>query len=220
MENEKKEKYEFRGIGLNKSEKYFGQKKFDEYVRIYHIVQYSDMQLVDELVYKEILQEQLKIQIQDKKAKFDKANKLLEEKDKKEFSIPTYVMTAMNNNLEQVLILKEKLGLLNTQTGDDGFKYITQLEEKFKIWCQENQDRTFTCPHCSKQILLYMKQEYWETMKHPFFESKVLANKKLWQLYKENKITLKDVAEVLGCSEKFVNWLERKIYLKPASPSV
>jgi len=125
----------------------------------------------------------------------------------------------MNDNLEQIFILKEKLVLLNDKQGDDGFNYIQQLENKFKKWCEENQDRTFSCPHCSKMVLLYMKQDYWETMKHPFFESKVLGNKKLWTLYKENKITKADVAEVLGCSEKFVDWLESKIYLKKNSPS-
>jgi hypothetical protein len=212
-------KYEFRGIGLNKSEKYFGQKKFDDYCAVYHINQYSDMQLIEELVYKEILQENFKIQIQDKKTKFEKDQKELPEKDQKEFQNPTYITDAMDSNLEQILSLKEKLGLLNNQEGDDGFKYIQQFEDKFKKWCEENQDRTFACPHCSKMILLYMKQEYWETMKHPFFESKVLANKKLWELFKANKITKTEIAEVLGCSEKYIDWLESKIYLKKNSPS-
>ena len=220
MENNENLKYEYVGIGLSRTEFKYGKKKFDNYIQVYHINLYSDMQLVDEMVYKEILQEQLKEQIAEKKATFEKKNKILPEKDQTEFSIPTYVMTAMENNLEQILSLKEKLGLLSNKEGDDGFKYIQQLEEKMKNWCQENQDRTFTCPHCSKQILLYMKQEYWETMKHPFFESKVLANKKLWNLYKENKITLKDVSDILGCSEKYISWLEKKIYNRPESHSV
>jgi len=219
MENENPT-YEYQGIGLNKSEKYLGKKKFDEYCSIYHITQFSDLQLLEELIFREILQEQFKIQIEAKKASIAKKNKTLKEDEQKEIAIPTYVVDAMNANLEQVLSLKEKLGLLNNQEGDDGFKYIQQLEEKFKKWCTENQDRTFACPHCSKMILLYMKQEYWETMKHPFFESKVLGNKKLWQLFKEKILTKKQVAEVLGCSEKYIDWLEKKIYNRPESPSV
>ena len=112
MENEDKQKYEYRGIGLNKSEKYFGQKKFDEYCSIYHINAYSDLQLLEEVVYREILQEQFKVQIEEKKKEIEKKNKTLAEKDQKEIAVPTYVVDAMNTNLDQVLALKEKLGLL------------------------------------------------------------------------------------------------------------
>ena len=216
---DEKTKYEYKGIGLNRTEAKHGKEKFDEYCSIYHITAYSDLQLLEELIYREIMQERFKIEIEAKKASTEKKNKKLSDENKKEVSVPKYVVDAMNTNLEQVLSLKEKLGLLNAKSGDDGFKYIQQLKDKFLKWCQENQDRTFACPHCSKMILLYMKQEYWETMKHPFFESKVLANKKLWELYKQNKITKKEVAEVLGCSEKHIDWLENKIYLKPNSPS-
>lgn len=217
---EEKVKYEYKGVGLNRTEFKHGKEKFDEYCSVYHINAFSDLQLLEELIYREITQERFKIEIEEKKASTEKKNKTLKEEDKKDIAVPKYVVDAMNTNLDQVLSLKEKLGLLNNHEGDDGFKYIQQLEEKFKKWCQENQDRSFACPHCSKMVLLYMKQEYWETMKHPFFESKVLGNKKLWELYKEKILTKKQVAEVLGCSEKHIDWLEKKIYNRPESPSV
>ena len=206
-------KYEYKGIGLNRTEAKHGKEKFDEYCTVYHITAYSDLQILEELIYRELLQDKMKENNAEKKAE-EEAN------SKKDYNIPTYLIEGMNDNLEQILILKEKLSLLNNHEGDDGFKYIQQLEEKFKKWCQENQDRSFACPHCSKMILLYMNQDYWETMKHPFFESKVLANKKLWELYKQNKITLKEISTVLGCSEKYIAWLEKKIYNRPESPSV
>ena len=217
--SEEKINYDYRGVGLGRAEKEHGKKKFDEYCAIYHITAYSDLQLLEELIYREIMQERFKVQIEEKKVKTEKENKTLSEKDQKDVVIPTYMVDAMNQNLDQVLSLKEKLGLLNNQEGDDGFKYIQQLEEKFKIWCQENQDRSFACPHCSKMILLYMKQEYWETMKHPFFESKVLGNKKLIELYRIGTLTKQQVAEILGCSDKYIDWLESKIYSKSNSPS-
>ena len=218
--SEEKQKYTYQGIGLNRTEKAHGQKKFDEYCSIYHITQFSDLQLLEELIYRELLQERFKEQIEEKKSKLEKENKKLPDDKQKDVVVPTYMVDAMNQNLEQVLSLKEKLGLLNDKDGDDGFKYITQLEEKFKQWCQENQDRSFACPHCSQMVLLYMKTEYWETMKHPFFESKVLGNKKLWNIYKENKLTKQEMADVLGCSDKYIDWLEQMIYRRPDAPSV
>ena len=63
-------------------------------------------------------------------------------------------------------------------------------------------------------ILLKIRTEAWEALKHPFFKDKILANKQLWLLYKKGKITKKDVSLVLGTSEDYVDWLEEKIYKK------
>jgi hypothetical protein len=122
-------KYEYRGVGLSKYENKLGHEKFDEYCAIYHITQFSDLQLLEELVYREILQERFKEQIDSQKAKHDAKQKSVKEEDQTEFTIPTYTIEAMNENLEQVLSLKDNLGLLSNKEGDDGFKYLQQLEE-------------------------------------------------------------------------------------------
>jgi len=206
-------KYEYQGIGLGKSEKYVGKKKFDEYCAIYHITAYSDLQLLEELIFREILQEQFKIQIEDKKSATIKKNKNLKEDDQKEIAIPTYVVDAMNKNLEQVLSLKEKLGLINANTGDDAFKHFKILENKFKLWCEENQgSRTFTCEHCSKTNILYIKPDVWESQGHKFFKDRILCNEHLIKLYKEKKITSGDVSSVLGTSPAYTEWLIKKWY--------
>ena len=209
--DEEKQKYEYRGIGLNKSEKYFGQKKFDEYCSIYHINAYSDLQLLEEVVYREILQEQFKVQIEEKKKETEKKNKTLAEKDQKEIVIPSYVVDSMNKNLEQVLVLKEKLGLLANREGDDTFKYLQLLKDKFAKWMEENQaSRTLVCPHCSKIIMLKIRTEIWESQQHPFFKDKTLYNEHLINMYLANKITAEDVSKALGTSPKYTEWLVEK----------
>lgn len=209
MENSE---YKFVGDGLEDQEKRLASVRFKEYVKNYNISSFSDMQLLEELVYRETLQSRVKKVIQDKQ-------KLAEEK--KEFTFPKYLTDSLDTSNETILILKERLGILrDVKDADEGFNYIQKLKEKMKLWAKENQDRTFACPHCSKMVLLYMKPDAWETMKHPFFESKVLGNKKLWELYKQNKITKQDVADVLGCSAQFVDWLEKKIYMKKDVPAV
>jgi DNA-directed RNA polymerase subunit RPC12/RpoP len=211
---DEKARYDYKGIGLDRTEKKHGQAKFDEYCSVYHITQFSDLQLLEELIYRELLQERIKYDIENKQAK----NK----EEKKDSLVPKYMVEGMNQNLEQILALKEKLGLLANREGQEGYEYIEQLKEKFKIWKQENQDRSFACPHCSKMILLYQKPEAWELAKHPFFESKILGNKKLWELYKTKKLTKQEIAEVLGCSILYIDWLSEKIYNKSSivPPSV
>ena len=206
-------KYDFQGVGLNRTEFKHGKERFEKYCEVYHITQYSDMQLVDELVYKEILQDNFKIQIQDKKEKFEKEQKSKPETEQKEFQNPTYISDAMNSNLEQILSLKEKLGLINANTGDDTFKYFKILESKFKIWCEENQgSRTFTCEHCSKTNVLYIKPDAWESQGHKFFRDRILCNEHIIKLYKNKKITAEDVSSILGTSPAYTEWLIKKWY--------
>ena len=195
--------FKFQGVGLTKQEKFAGNKKFADYRSHYHVEAYSDMQMLEELIYREILQERLKHKIEQLEEKY--------KKEEKEYSVPRHVVETMNENFEQVLSIKEKLGMFENKEGKDGFDYIQQLKDKFKVWCTENQaSRTVVCPHCSKMLALYIKPETWETYKHPFFKDKLLYNSHLVKLYNEKKITADDVAKILGCSDKYVDWLIKK----------
>ena len=210
MENENKS-YEYQGIGLSRTEFKYGKEKFEQYCSVYHINTFSDLQLLEELIFREILQEQFKVQIEEKKTATAKKNKTLKADDQKEIAIPTYVVDAMNKNLEQVLSLKEKLGLLNKEDQNDGFTYIEQLRKKFKLWEAENQaSRTFVCPHCAKILMLHVKPDVWEIQEHKFFRDKILCNEHLVKLFKEKKITDDDCAKILGVSKQYVSWLIEK----------
>jgi hypothetical protein len=66
-------------------------------------------------------------------------------------------------------------------------------------------------------VMLKIRTEAYEAMKHPFFfKDRILSNVHLWDMYKENKITLLDVCKVLlgkECdSTAYGSWLERKIF--------
>jgi len=203
----KKSRNSFTGTGLNPEEIKWGKKQFNNYKEHYHIDQLSDLQLLEELVYREALQERYKKRI----AEIDTKN--VTAGGKKQSS--SYLVTDMNENLEQILILKDKLGLFETKQDNDGYATITRLKQKFNIWLDENQaSRTLRCPHCSQMIMLRIRTDAWEAKKHPFFKDLILSNKALWKLYKEGKITKENVAEVLGVAPDYISWLEKKIYSK------
>ena len=163
------------------------------------------MELLEELCYKELLQTKCKENIADKEKKA--------KDEKKDFNVPKYLVETMNENLQEILSLKEKLGLLNVNDNNDGFKYIELLKSKFKVWMNENQaSRTIVCPHCSKIVLLKISTEIWESQKHPFFKDKTLYNEHLIDMYLTNKITAEDVAKVLGTSPKYTEWLIEKFH--------
>ena len=51
-----KESYKFQGIGLTRVEKNKGKKRFEQYKAQYHIESLADLELLEDLVYREILQ--------------------------------------------------------------------------------------------------------------------------------------------------------------------
>jgi len=201
-ENEIKE-YKYMGIGLGQYEKRTGHQKFIDYIEKYNIASLSDLSLLEELVYLEILGDKIKINIAEKQEQMVA--------DKKPFTVPKFLIEAMKENFESIISIKEKLGMFENKDGNDGFQYITKIKDKFKKWEEDNQaSRTFVCPHCSKMMILRVKPDVWEAAKHPFFRDKFLANKHLIRLYKAGKLTATDVSDILETSPKYTQWLVEK----------
>jgi len=201
--------YKFKGDGLTPEQKKYGKKLFHEYQETYNIETASDLPLLEELIYREIRQKDIKEQI----SEFKTDNKNIQNKN----TVPNKFINALDENLEQILLLKEKLGLFKNEESKGIYEHIKVLEKKFKIWREANQaSRQLICPHCSEMILLTIRTEAYEAFQHPMFADKVLANEHLWEMYKEGKITKLDVAKVLQGkaieSTDYVDWLEKKIY--------
>jgi len=203
--------YEFEGIGLNRGEKFKGKKRFEQYKEKYHIESLADLTLLSELVFREMLQERYKKKIEKIETDYKKAR--AKGSDKKTDVAPKSLTYALDQNLQQILTLREKLGLFEDKNVDDAFNHIQILKRKFQKWLDENSaSRTFPCPHCSKLIMLRIKSDVYEAQKHTFFKDRFLANEALWKLYKEGKLTKKEVADVLGTPIDYITWLEKKIF--------
>lgn len=89
--------------------------------------------------------------------------------------------------------------------------------DKKQVWDLQTVEENFIANgfivhNCSKMIMLKIRTDAWEAQKHPFFKDKILANDRLWQLWREGTITKKDIAKILEVSTFYVNWLEEKIY--------
>jgi len=198
-------KYRFQGVGLEEEEKKSAKKLFDDYRKNYSLETLSDLQLLESLVYREVLQNRYKRKVEEvSKSKAVKDSNI----------IPKYVLNALNENETQILILKEKLGLFS-ENKEDEYKAFEILEKKFDIWKKNHlEERKVTCPFCSKIFFLNIRTDKFKTNKLELFKNKVLCNKHLWTCFKEGKITKIDMAEILNVSEDYVDWLNEKIYKK------
>ncbi len=211
MTDNKKEskflEYKFQGTGLTTAERNWAKKKFRAYRTHYHIESYSDLQLLEELVFREALQERTKARIN----RINKSNNVRESN-----LVPKHIWTELNNNEERILVLKEKLGLFKEKNIDDPFKKFEVLQKKFEIWKNDHiEERKVTCPFCSKIFFLNIRIDKYQESKLKLYKNKVLCNEHLWKCYKEGKITKEDLASILNVSIDYIFWLEKHIINLP-----
>ena len=204
--------YKFKGVGLSAEEKKRANKRFNEYKANYHIDNYSDVQLLEDLVYRETKQDSYKQKLED-------INKKLKEQAKKDGKetlasiVPKAILTAFNDNLSEILILKDKLGLFETKKDEDEFKAFQVLEKKFDVWKENHiEERKVTCPFCSQIFFLNIRTKGFTESKLKLFKNKVICNTGLWKIYQEKKITKEEFAEILNVSPDYIDFLEKKIY--------
>jgi len=196
-------KYKFQGTGLSVSERNSAKKAFNGYLSTYPNPSYSDLQLLEELVYRETIHERYKKKIGD----LSKDDTVKEAK-----IIPKYLLDFLNDNLAQQITIKDKLGLFKEKTEDE-YKAFQVLEKKFEIWEQNHaEERKVTCPFCSEIFFLHIRTDKYKESGLKLFKNKVLCNSTLWKIYQEKKITKEEFAEILNVSIDYIDWLEEKIY--------
>lgn len=209
--------YKFQGTGLTALEKRWAKRRFKDYCVRYSITALSDLLLLEELVHREIYQQKLHKKIgelsKDTKAK---TNKDGTKKETKSEIVPTYIIRSLNENLNQILILKEKLGLF-AEKKEDEYKAFEILEKKFGIYKDEHiEEFEVDCPFCAMKFFLNRRTDKYQPSKLILFKDKVLCNSELWSLYKLGKITKEEFAKILNVSENYIEWLESKIYNNPS----
>ena len=200
-------RYIYKGLGLGTKERNAGRKKFDEYQAVYsHLHKLSDLQLLEHLVFLELLDERFKNQI---------ATISNNKTAQKSGIIPASVLKAISDNADQILNLKEKLGLFSDKKTLDAFEKFQDIMKKFDVYRKKNQlDFKCTCPFCTKIFFLKRRTKEYESFKSPFFKdgSKILNNEPLMKLYFADKLTKEEVSSVLGTSPDFIDWLDDKFY--------
>lgn len=201
--------YKFKGKGLNKAEKKRAKRRFDKYCKAHNYERLNDLELLESLVFQEMLTDRLK----DKVEEIGKSDKI-----KDSDIVPKYILEQIRDLEDQALKIRDKLGLFETKKSDSPLKYLKDLEKKFEKWMQNNKaSREVVCPFCSKLFFLKIRTDMYKAYKSPFFNDKVLMNKPLWKVYKEGKITKEDHAQVLGVAPDYIDFLEEKFFKKASA---
>ncbi len=211
------DKYVFQGTGLSTNEKKWAKKRFKEYQDNYYINRFSDKQLLEELVFFEAIQERYKAKIEELSKK--QVENTEEVKKKRTEVVSKSILNSISENLDQIVSLKEKLGLLDKDDMNEAEAETLKLR-KFKKWMALNQAvRETKCLHCSKMILLTVRADKYDSKKHPFFWDRYFVNIAAWKLYWQKKITKLELATIMLGEETtlpdYIDWVEKELEHNP-----
>jgi len=184
----------------DKKERKAASELLDKYLKTYEIETVSDKNMLKQLIFLEIINIRLQ-------------NILNDQKEAATTEVVNLkVLDAVHKNIQEINNIKNNMGIAGQKEKEDIYKTIQLLKRKFKLWRENNNgSRWFTCSHCGQMTLLKIRTDAWEAQKHPFFKDRVLANKHLMKMYKDKKISQKDVALVLDCSEDYIDWMIKRV---------
>ena len=183
---------------VDNKERHKARELISRYISEYLIETYADKQLVRHLVYLEVIQYRLQLQLNDL--------------HKRDNVVPAPMLELLQRNLESITKARSALGLnrANSKDSKSTESYIDLLKAKFAKYREENQGtRTIKCPHeyCGKYILLKIRTDKYDAVAHPYFKDNILTNDHLVKLFIDSKITKEDVALILNVSNDYVDWL-------------
>jgi hypothetical protein len=189
-------------VGLNEVEKQKALGLYDQYISEHSFESLAEKSTLINLVYLEILNDRVKLFIE-------------KEGNEKQGAIPLRMTEQLVENTTQIMALKEKLGMMKDADSENALELINELKEKALVYYNEHAGETYIkCPECQSLFRLLMKVDGLESAKATFFRGTTLYNQKLMELYHYKKITLEEVAEILGVNHKYVTFIYENIYLK------
>jgi hypothetical protein len=191
--------YDLDSLFTKKEEVKIARDLLEKYTTGYEIEGLADKNLLRQLIYLEVINTRLQNSLNG----FDEVNNIA----------PSPIIDTLHKNLSKIVEIREKLGLNKDKTArDSDFDVLKRLQKKFRIWMDDNRaSRTAMCPHCQQFILFKIRVDRYEAAKHPFFKDRWIFNQKLWDLYKESKITKQEFADILQVSADYIDHIETKI---------
>jgi hypothetical protein len=189
-------------VGLSDAEKQKAIKLYDQYVSEHSFESLAEKSTLINLVYLEILNDRVKLFIE-------------REGNEKQGAIPLRMTEQLVENTNQIMSLKEKLGMMKDADSENALELMNELKEKALAYYNEHAGETYVkCPECQSLFRLLMKVDGLEPTKATFFRGTTLYNAKLMELYHYKKVTLEEVAEIMGVHNKYITFIYENIYLK------
>jgi hypothetical protein len=189
-------------VGLSNDEKQKAIKLYDQYVSEHSFESLAEKSTLINLVYLEILNDRVKLYIE-------------KEGNDKQGAIPLRMTEQLVANTNQIMELKEKLGMMKDADSENALELMNELKEKALAYYEEHAGcTTIRCPNCQQLFNLLMDVTNLIPEKCSFFRGTMLYNLPLLNLYYNKKITKEEVAKILGVHQNYVDFIYNNLYLK------
>jgi hypothetical protein len=183
-------------------EKSFATNLLNKYLEESSLQSASEKDTLTHLIDLEVLLNRIKKQLN---TEYDKANP----------AIPIVFIEQVTELTNQIMELKEKLGLLKEDENNDVSKTISDLLERFHKWINKPENRSnfeCQCPKCEEIILIRRRldKEKDEIKSHPWYiEGGILFNKEIFKDFELGKISENQVVRYLNVTSDYINWIRQ-----------
>lgn len=117
--------------------------------------------------------------------------------------------------VERISVLKKELGLtVKDKEQNSWLQYWNKLEKKCLNYYKDHAAETYTrCPKCQNVYRLLMRIDNKDKVSATFFKGTKIYNKKLFSLYHEKRISEVEIAEILGVSIQYIQYIYSEVFL-------
>lgn len=186
--------------GLNKVEKEKALNLYGKYISEKSFEHFAEKNTLMQIVYLEVFGERIKRFIE-------------EESKNKNGAIPINMVETLHSNNEQVIKLKDQLGMLNKEEANSWTLAWNSLKKKALKYYEENGCTTVKCPNCQELFNMLMDTTNLVPTKATFFLGTTLYNRELFKMFHEKRITLEEMTVIFGVSDKYISLIYEQLFL-------
>jgi len=189
-------------VGIKEEKKQKALQLYNQYVTEHSFESLAEKSTLINLVYLEMLNDQIK--------------EYIEKEDKEKLgAIPLKMTEQLIENTNQIMELKEKLGMLKDKANDSIYQLWKDLEEKcLKYYEEHAAEFQNKCPYCNKLFPSILPPEKLTPQVSSWFKGTDLYNEEVFNLYHNKIISEEQAAKILGVSNFYIPYIYQEIYLK------
>lgn len=178
-------------------DKILAKKLFDDYLKNYEFDSYSDMNILSDLIFNEVLKNSIQGFLS--KASADETKTYISEKQIK----------SLHDIEVRVIELKIRLHIISDGEGETELNALQMLQKRMTKYIEFNRHEfEFICPDCGQPTLLRRRcgKKDFETLKHPFFCGRFYYNPRGMALVKAGIWTKEQYAWAFHTHADYVTW--------------
>lgn len=184
----------------NEEERKFATNLLENYLAESSLEKYAEKDTLRQLIDTEIVIERVKKYLN---TEYVKANP----------AIPTQMLDQLAALNKQTIELKDILRLTDKEEQKNTLEQWEKLKNKALNYYKENAGcNVVKCPECQKLFYILKDMTGHTAAKIPFFKRTLLYNKKLYELYEQQKLTMEEMAAILGVSNDYITYIFENVY--------